>query len=154
MTLRFTIPTKPRTKKTSNRIVSFGKPCYSCKRRPFQKIIPSEAFEQMEAECMAYAPIIGSKLRAGGVSLPIADEVSVRALFFRDADRGDVTGYMQALADVLQEPNQNRKGMGIIRDDRQIVGWDGTRLLKDSVRPRIEVEISVIEPAQAELLPL
>lgn len=40
----------------------------------------------------------------------------------------------------------SREGLGIIADDKLIRDWDGTRLLKDPVKPRIELEIEVLEP--------
>lgn len=138
MPIAFTLFVVPRTKKTSNRLVSFGRPCYACRKKPFQKVLPSEAFEQMERECQQMAPIIRSKLESAGVPLPIAGAVSVRARFYRDAERGDCHGFYQALADVLQE-------IGIIADDKQIHDWDGTRLYKDPAKPRIEVELTVLQ---------
>jgi len=66
--------------------------------------------------------------------LPITDEVNCRALFYRDALRGDAVGYYQALADALEEA-------GIVKNDRLIVSWDGSRLLKDADIPRIEVTL-------------
>lgn len=149
---RFKLFGPPRTKKTSSRIVAFGRPCYVCRKRPFQKIIPSEAFEEFEARSLTQSVVICAAIRALGISLPITEDVQVSALVYRDADRGDMTGFMQAIADVIQAPTENRKGMGIIRDDSQIASWDGTRLLIDRDRPRIEIEIKVIEPAQRELL--
>lgn len=137
------LPVVPRTKKTSNRIVSFGKPCWTCKRKPHQKVLPSEAFEQFERDCSLVWPEIRQVLEARGVGLPITSRVSVRALFYRDADRGDSHGYYQALADVLQ-------GLGVIADDRLIEDWDGSRRLKDAARPRVEVTITVLETSLFE----
>lgn len=67
--------------------------------------------------------------------LPIRENVNVRALFFREKNIGDAVGFYQALADALQEG-------GIVANDRQIVSWDGSRLLKDTERPRIIVTIT------------
>lgn len=58
-----------------------------------------------------------------------------RALIFRDADRGDAVGYYQAIADLLQK-------FGVVSDDKWIKAWDGTRLRKDRVNPRVEVELT------------
>jgi Holliday junction resolvase RusA-like endonuclease len=112
----------PRTKKTSNRIVRVG-------GRPL--ILPSEAHEEWYARAFPqarYAFVMHRKRCA----LPLAEPVNVRALFFRDARRGDTTGYYQALADLLERA-------GILKNDKFIASWDGSRLLVDRDNPRIEV---------------
>ncbi len=61
--------------------------------------------------------------------------VNVQALFYRDKLTGDAVGYYQALADALEEG-------GIVENDRLIVSWDGSRLMKDAKNPRVEIEIT------------
>ena len=125
--IRFTIYGAPRTKKTSNRVV------YVHGRL---RILPSKAHEMWyrDAESQAY------EIRAGiirdGVILPILGPVSVRALFYRQRDDGDLLNYEQALADWME-------GVQIIANDKQIISWDGSRPRVDRERPRIEVEIEV-----------
>lgn len=194
MTLRFALPVKPTTKKTSSRITGLGKPCHACGKRKIQRVMPSEQFEAFESAVLDEGAVIVPALRAKGASLPIMEPVHVRAMFYRDANRGDWSGFVQALADVLQgerytvacpkcergrkigfeivetgrfdleclgcghqwtgnatQAKLSRRGLGIIGDDSQIVHWDGTRLLIDRERPRIEVEVIVIEPAQTAI---
>jgi Holliday junction resolvase RusA-like endonuclease len=130
MRIRFTLPGAPRTKKTSNRIVRAGK---------FAKVMPSKAYCDYER---ALRPVLGAvcaQLADGGVRTPITGPVEVAATFYRDADRGDLCGYMQALGDILQ--------CSVIVDDIQISSWDGTRLAKDAARPRVEVEMTVLQGA-------
>ena len=74
-----------------------------------------------------------------GLRRPIAASVSCSAIFYRDADRGDLVGYMQGLADLLEK-------RGILKNDRQIVSWDGSRLALDRDNPRVEV-LLVAPPA-------
>lgn len=149
--MSFTLPIRPTTKKTSSQIVSFGKPCYACKKKPFQKVIPSDLFLEFEDECFKIGPVIRRTLEARGVTLPIEGPVSVRALIYRDADRGDWNGFTDAIADILQEPifegrKVKRKGIGIITNDKNIEHWDGTRRLIDRDNPRVEITISTIDP--------
>ena len=113
----------PRTKKTSNRILRFGR---------FNKIVPSEAY-------LAWRDAAVPQLREQGRLVSWARPVNVRAVVYRDANRGDLIGYLQGLADALQEA-------GVIVDDKFITGWDLSRLAKDAVRPRIEIEITPMEP--------
>lgn len=151
ITVRFEIESPPRTKKTSNRIVRI-----KCRDgRTFQKIMPSKAYMTWFKAAMRQVLMIRTLARDQGVSLPLSGPVHVSAVFYRDADRGDLTGYEQALADFLQEPlfRPKRNGAGVIRDDRQVVSWDGSRLDVDRSRPRIEVMVRALG-AQQEILPL
>ena len=54
----------------------------------------------------------------------------------------------------LHNGKQARKGLGIIADDVQVRSLDGSRLLKDSARPRVEITISTFdeEPIQESML--
>jgi len=138
--ISFTIPGAPRTKKTSNRLVVAGG-CY--------KVLPSKAYCRWLDVALQWGALIRTQARQQGHALPLAGPVSIRAIFYRDANRGDLTGYEQALADALQAPayrglRQSRLGMGIIQDDRQIAHWDGSRLAVDREDPRIEVEVSLL----------
>jgi DNA-directed RNA polymerase subunit RPC12/RpoP len=45
----------------------------------------------------------------------------------------------------LHQGRQSREGMGIILDDSQIKSTDGSRLLKDSARPRVEITIATFD---------
>jgi Holliday junction resolvase RusA-like endonuclease len=121
--IRLVISGAPRTKKNSPQIVrGLNHPL----------LVPSKAFKAWEREALP-------QLR-GAVPEPIAAPVQVSAMFYREANRGDLIGYMQALADVLEKA-------GVLVNDAQIVCWDGTRMTKDKDRPRVEVEIRQMEAA-------
>lgn len=68
------------------------------------------------------------------VAAALAAPVSVCALIYRDADRGDLTGYLQAIGDALERA-------GVVTNDKLIHSWDGSRKLIDRARPRVEIEI-------------
>ena len=141
MILKFTILGPPRTKKTSNRLIRVG---------GFHKVLPSKAYCDWLKTALQWGPMIRHAARKAHFDVPLQGRVAIRATFFRDANRGDLTGYEQALADALQEPlyrgmKQIREGIGIIQDDRQIVHWDGTRLAVDRENPRVEVEVILLE---------
>lgn len=137
----------PRTKKTSQRVVWLKrKNTAPGQKQQFPKILPSEQYEHWFKNVMTYAPIINRQVANMGIALPITGPVGVTALFFREANQGDLTGFMQAVADAIQTPverhgKQVRNGLGIIEDDAQIVSWDGSRLLKDAANPRIELDV-------------
>jgi hypothetical protein len=100
---------------------------------------------------MNFALIVRAAIEKHGVTLPLSGPINAKAVFYRDADRGDLTGFLAALGDVIQAPRIKdgktlRKGMGIIVDDAQIVSWDGSRLAKDPARPRIEVTVTAVSP--------
>lgn len=147
--LRVTLPGVCRTKKNHRRHVQVG---------GFLKVLPSKQHEEWLEEVLSYAPIIRSQLKQAGAQLPIACEVSVSATIYRDQDQGDLIGYLESIADAIQEPQFNdrnkctRKGLGLIEDDRQIVCWDGSRMLVDKQRPRVELEIEIIGDEQGRLL--
>jgi len=61
--------------------------------------------------------------------------VHVKALFYRDADRGDLCGYQQAGGDALE-------AAGVVSNDKIIDSWDGSRRLIDRQNPRVEIEVS------------
>jgi Holliday junction resolvase RusA-like endonuclease len=124
-----TIYGAPRTKKTSNRILQFGK---------FKKIVPSEQYIRWQASAVPQMRVAW----AGRVAVNYP--VNVRAVFYRDANRGDLIGYMQALADALQTAR-------VLEDDRFVVSWDGTRMRVDRKRPRVEIEIDPAPGKQTEI---
>jgi Holliday junction resolvase RusA-like endonuclease len=111
----------PRTKKNSSRIVRAGRRRYLLPSKPHQRWF-SGALPQIKAQWK----------RA-----PLTTSVSVRALFYRDRASGDLCNYMQALADALERA-------GVVKDDRLIASWDGSRLRKDAAHPRIELAIEEI----------
>jgi len=115
----------PRTKKTSNRLVRAGGRF---------RVLPSKANETWTNTAVLQ---LRSAWNRGHRQHPIGVELNVRALFYRDANRGDAVGYYQALADALE-------AAGVVENDRLCVSWDGSRLLVDRHAPRIEV---TLEPA-------
>jgi len=134
--LALVIPGPPRTKKNSLRRVMAGDQlktapsvawCAWCDRvAPLLCLVMQRlACGQDRAEC-------GGAVACGQQRGPIDFAVNCRALFYRDANQGDAVGYYQGLADVLE------KGR-VVKDDKWIVSWDGSRLAKDAASPRVEV---------------
>lgn len=147
--IQFTISGPPRTKKTSQNIVTIKLKTGGT----FHKIMPSDAYKAWFKEAMSQLPLILQHIRKQGAALPIVGPVRVRAIFYRAQLSGDLLGFEQALADWLQVPlvkngKTTRQGAGIILDDAHIESWDGSRKAKDASRPRIEVEI---EPYEGQL---
>jgi hypothetical protein len=122
--LEIVIPGIPRTKKNSGRIVRRGS-------SPI--ILPSAAWESW---CKAVAPLLRGCIFRNRTAA-IAAPVNCRALFYRDANRGDAVGFYQGLADLLEHG-------GVVANDKWIVSWDGSRLLKDAENPRVELRLTPI----------
>jgi hypothetical protein len=101
--------------------------------------MPSRAFSQWNIQAQLH--ILEWRARSDDCTyrMCICSAVNCRAIFYRDAERGDAVGYYQALADALEEA-------GIVKNDRLIVSWDGSRLSKDAANPRIEVVLEGVEP--------
>ena len=126
--IRLTVTGAPRTKKNSGRIDT---------RRGRPILFPSKAWEKW-----LKTAIIVSSVYPGSTSPParpphhLAYPVNCRAIFYRDRRIGDAVGYYQGLADLLEK-------RGVVKDDKWIVSWDGSRLDCDRERPRVEVELEV-----------
>ena len=124
MIWRFTVYSAPRTKKNSSVLVRPG----GGKLKP----IPSQAWRDW---CRT-AIISTTKDRRPTLFL-VDFDVNCKAIFYRDAKRGDAVGYYQGLADLLEK-------RGVITDDKYIVSWDGSRLDIDRKNPRVEVELESV----------
>jgi len=148
---RIKIAVAPRTKKNSATVIYLRKPtksipsgwCSKCRRGALPRVMPSDVYEDMEAR------VVAPLRRAWTGRAPIAFPVLVEAVFYRDAARGDLLGYQQALADVLQAAQ-------VVIDDKWIVGWPmpadgGLPMRKDAQRPRIELVITAVQPQQPAL---
>ena len=148
----FVIHGAPRTKKNSSRVVTIptkgARRCRACGHMPgFRKVLPSEAYEAWEAAALQEMLLVRQRLRGAGIDLPILTPVSVTAAIYRDRNVGDAVGYYQAVGDMLQRA-------GVLKDDRQIEDWDGSRRLLDPDNPRVEIFLTVLTdvPVQESLL--
>jgi Holliday junction resolvase RusA-like endonuclease len=123
--LRLVIEGAPRTKKNSQRILR-GRG-----GRPF--VAQSK---QHDAWANAAVLQLRSATRRQGwpFTLPIVAPVNVRALVYRARAVGDLLNYLAAVSDALE-------AAGVVQDDKLCVSWDGSRLLKDAARPRIEITL-------------
>lgn len=114
----------PRTKKNHGRVIKRG-------ARKFH--VQSEAYESWNDSVQKQLAMFRAST---DWKLPLRCPLNCRALFMRDAERGDAVGYYQGLADALQNG-------GIVEDDALIVSWDGSRLLKESENPRVIVSLEI-----------
>lgn len=144
----FAVHGAPRSKKNSPRVVNIGPMCSKCgKRGGFPKVLPSLAYEEWEKAALAECVGIKAMLRAAGVELPISAPIGVEALIYRDRNVGDLSNFLEAVGDMMQEA-------GIITDDKIIEDWDGSRRLIDRSNPRVEIYITILDeiPVQEKLL--
>jgi len=70
----------------------------------------------------------------GTTGYSITEDVHVKALIYRDRRTGDLDNFQHAIGDALQKA-------GVIKNDKQIESWDGSRKLIDRENPRVEIEI-------------
>jgi Holliday junction resolvase RusA-like endonuclease len=128
---RLVIKGPPRTKKTSNRVLRFGR---------FNKVVPSEAWCAFRDLAVPQLTRQLEEIDAYTISTPI----TVNAQIYRDARRGDLVGYLTSIADVLEEA-------AVVSDDVVIESWDGSRMCLDRENPRIEIEISDLSDEDLEI---
>ena len=126
--LHLVIPGPPVTKKNSQvaRCVN-GKPV----------VIPSKAYRAYEK--MALKALLACHRTE--VSGPVM--VTVR-YWLKDKRRPDLNNLLAATADILQKA-------GVIVDDRDIVSWDGSRIMGVSPKPRAEILVQVLPDAQGSI---
>lgn len=121
---RYRIEGAPRTKKNHTRIIRV---------RGVPKIIQGEANEKWAND----AALQLQAQRRLQPMLPTDALLSLRAEIYRDADRGDLVNYLQAICDALQDAK-------VVANDKLIAAFDGCRLRLDRRRPRVEIELSVL----------
>lgn len=130
--LAFTVLGAPRTKKTHNQI-------WKNKRTGKNIVAPSDAFLRWQDQAVFVV---------GGANLlripePWGDRpCNLSAVVYRDAERGDLAGYIQGLQDLLTK-------RGVWTDDKIVRGNDGQRLRVDRQNPRVEVVITEMTPEEA-----
>ena len=131
--MKLVIEGAPRTKKNSLRRIKRG-------RRVFT--VSSAAHEAWEAMAIPQLRVgylrcrrAVSELVGHQIDDPIIEPMAMRALVYRDRDVGDLLNYLAAVSDALERA-------GVVADDKLIVSVDGSRLLLDRARPRVEIELT------------
>lgn len=122
--LTYTLYGPPRTKKNSQRV--FRLPSGGT------RIAPSAAYVQYEWDCLRQLP---------PPSRPLAGPVNVKCLYFMPTRRRvDLTNLLEATDDILVKA-------GVLADDcaAVVAAHDGSRVLLDRKRPRVEITITEME---------
>lgn len=120
MKLQFTIPSDPRTKKNSMRLVRRGG-----KMIP----IPSEAFEAYQERAGYYIPY-----KWAAINFPI----NLKCVYYMQTRRKvDLCNLLGATCDILVH-------YGVIADDSSniVASHDGSRVEYDKYNPRVEITIT------------
>ncbi len=110
----------PRTKKNSQRIIRI---------KGRVSIQQSAAYKKWEKTCII--KLANNSKRHKPIDYP----VNCKAVFYREKNIGDAVNFYQGIADLLEKHN-------ILVDDKHIRTWDGSKLLKDPVNPRVEITLS------------
>jgi Holliday junction resolvase RusA-like endonuclease len=125
--ITFVIYGAPRTKKNSLRILRgrSGTP-----------------FVAQSRQANAWENAAALQLQARSRNLPawVRGPVNLRALIYRERDIGDLGNFIAAVCDALQ-------ASGVVANDREIRGFDGSRLLVDRHAPRVELTLTPLEDA-------
>lgn len=121
MTIELTLPGPPRTKKNSMQKTAHG-------------LIQSAAYRQYESDSVwQISPV---------VRLRIDKPCNVRCVYYMPTRRVvDLCNLLGATCDILVKS-------GVLQDDnsRIVVSHDGSRVMYDKDRPRVEITIETEEP--------
>jgi len=135
--VRFVVEGAPRTKKNSQRIARVkGRPILLQSRQ--HDAWAEAAILQLRSQYPRAVRIVEVDRARGVVTQgygPIRSPLNLRALIYRDRSVGDLGNYLAAVCDALERA-------GVVENDRLIGGFDGSRLLVDRERPRVEIELS------------
>jgi Holliday junction resolvase RusA-like endonuclease len=125
-----TIFGQPISKKNSINLVDIGKPCSCCGRKPRSIPLPSKAFKAYEKAANAQLRLTSHRYRG---------KIEIAAKYYLKTLRmPDLNNLLAATADILQ-------AAGIIQDDKDIVSWDGSRIIGKDPNPRVEITITEIK---------
>lgn len=128
--IRYTIPFEGRTKKNSMKIASAGRCCPKCGKREKQWIMQGDANNNFSEAAAYYIRPRPPR--------PIECPVNVKCLFYMKT-RAIVDGLnLQAAIDDLLVSCK------VLKDDnsRIVAGHDGSRVLYDKDKPRVEIIIT------------
>jgi hypothetical protein len=122
--LKFAIPGRPSTKKTSQRVV---------RRGGFTKILPSILYEKYEKHCKTFCEDAWKNHNLPPIDCGIAIKIKV---YLDSWIVGDECGYQQAHGDIIQ-------AHGVIENDMWIhwVDKNENMIFYDKENPRIEIVI-------------
>lgn len=67
--------------------------------------------------------------------LPAGRRYNVKAIVYRNALRGDLLNYLAGTSDIMEM-------RGVVHNDVEFVGWDGSRMYLDRNNPRVEITIT------------
>ena len=123
VSVKFTIPLPPISKKNSQQIVR--------RKNGTPFIVPSKKYKEYESKATRFVP-----LRLKAIEVP----VNVKAVFYMPTHRVvDLVNLQEALLDVLV------KCQFLLDDNsRIVVSMDGSRVDYDKENPRTEVEITEV----------
>ena len=132
--LRMTLAGQPATKKNSQRVIKIKRKG----GKGFIKLLPSEAYEKYEADCL--------KQIDGRLKLEIGYPVNVQCVYYMKTRRAvDLSNLIEASHDILVKA-------GVLSDDNRniIASVDGSRVFYDRRNPRVEITITDAEESYTQ----
>ncbi len=130
MTMRFTIEGQPASKKNSLRAFQVRG------RQVVMQSKQSTAWEKTAIEQLLAGKF---KYRNDPNCHRAEQRWNLRALFYRTHEApGDLGNFLASACDALERA-------GVVENDRYIAGFDGSRMLVDKARPRVEIELTEME---------
>lgn len=125
--IRLILPGNVRSKKNSKRLMMIGG--VNTPRRPMA--LPSKSHQEW-AKLARQAALE----QMSGTLITEPTKIAVKATAYCKGVLPDLSGMLESIGDVLE---------GIAwANDRQIVSWDGSRVLRDKENPRTEIEVRLV----------
>ena len=127
--MTITLTGDPRTKKNSPRIIRIGRG---------SRILPSQAYMDYAGECAVQ--LVAQRATNAGIDYP----VNVACVYYmRTHRRVDLPNLLEATDDILKD------NFVVVDDNCSVIAThDGSRVLYDKLRPRVEIEITPIREAE------
>ena len=121
--MKITLIGRPYTKKNSPRIIT----------KPYPRLLPSKNFVQYEKDCIRQI--------TGKYKQKIDYPINLKCVYYMPTrHRVDLVNLLEATCDILVTA-------GVLEDDNAkiVKSHDGSRVLYDKERPRVEIEIEELE---------
>lgn len=159
--LQIVIPGRVVAKKNAKKCVKRGSSC---------RLVAKKEWDDYLDHAMDYFTLFHAEMKRKGISLelPLTIEQPLHVWFHYHPTshvRPDLSAVAETVGDLLEPPKYGtdkktglpkltRKGGNIITDDKNIMSWDGSRLMEiRKTDPKLIIWVSPYQPIEGEYVP-